>query len=72
MGLWIPKSHLLLDALMDEFNLKNDAALASALGVSKPLISKVRNRVLPLRASLVLRIHDATGWPIKQIKELGA
>jgi hypothetical protein len=52
--------------------LKNDAALARALKMSPSNISRYRSRYTPIRAHVILRIHDATGWPIKTIKELCA
>jgi len=33
-------------------------------------LSRYRARYRPIRAHVILRIHDATGWPIKTIKEL--
>lgn len=62
--------HALFDAIMHDFNLKNDAALARALDLTPPVISKIRSRTRPLCASVMLKIHDATDWPIKKIKEL--
>ena len=62
--------HALFDAIMLDFNLKNDSALARALDISAPVVSKIRSRTRPLCASVVLKIHDATDWPIKKIKDL--
>lgn len=67
----VPKvPHALLDALIAEYKLKNDAALARALGVLPPEISRIRNRKRPVQAEFILRVHEATDWPIKQIKEM--
>lgn len=46
----------LLNAMLSKLCLKNDAALARALGVAPPVLSKVRHR----RLGLILQIHDAT------------
>ena len=47
----------LLDALLDRLVLKNDAALARALEVAPPVISKIRHRRLPVGASILIRMH---------------
>jgi plasmid maintenance system antidote protein VapI len=64
--------HPLLDALIDAYSLKNDKALARALDVLPADISRIRNQRRPIRAEFILRVHEATDWPIKRIKELGA
>lgn len=64
--------HKLLDTLIERMKLKNDAALARQLEFAAPVISKLRNRTLPLGATHVLRIHDATGMAISEIRELEA
>lgn len=66
------KNHALLDQLMDEFNLKNDAALARFLGLQPPVISKLRNGFQPITAERILQIYDKTGWPIEKIRGLAA
>jgi hypothetical protein len=62
--------HPLIDALLAEYNLPSDAALARALGSNPPEISRVRNRLRPMSAAFILHVHEATDWPIKRIKEL--
>jgi len=70
MAPFIP--HPLFDRIIEIYKLKNDAALARALKMSPSNISRYRSRYTPIRAHVILRIHDATGWPIKTIKELCA
>lgn len=60
----------LLDELVRRMNLKNDAALARVLEITPPLVSKLRHLRLPIGASVILRIHDVTGMPIKEIRAL--
>lgn len=60
----------LLDALLDLLKLKNDAALARALEVAPPVISKVRHYRLPLGPSLLIRIHEVSGISVKQLQAL--
>jgi len=64
--------HPLFDRIIEIYNLKNDAALARALKMPPANLSRYRMRYRPIRAHVILRIHDATGWPIKTIKELCA
>ncbi|MBR7784251.1 hypothetical protein KDM89_19150, partial [Undibacterium sp. LFS511W] len=48
----------LLDTLIKQLHLKNDAALSRALEVAPPVISKIRHRRLPVGASLLIRMHE--------------
>jgi len=48
--------------------LRTDAALAEALDVDPPIISKIRSGAIDLGSTLVIRIHDLTGWAIRDIK----
>lgn len=66
----IPVPHALLDKLMADFNLKNDAALARMLDVNPPEISRIRNRHRIVTPAFILQVHDVVGWPIKDIKAL--
>jgi plasmid maintenance system antidote protein VapI len=63
-----PNAEALLDHLLSHMGPKNDAALAAALEVAPPVISKLRNRRLPLGASMLLRMHDATGLSIASMR----
>jgi hypothetical protein len=60
----------LLDGIIARLKLKNDAALARALEVAPPLISKIRHRRLPVGASLLIRIHEVTDLPVHELREL--
>ena len=60
----------LLDYLRREYNLPSDAALAEAMEVSPPVISKLRNGHTNLTASMMLRIHDVFGISIANIKRI--
>lgn len=63
------KPYFLFDSLKDEFNIKNDAALARDLSLAPPQISKVRNGLVPVNDSLILRIHEAFGVPVQVIRQ---
>jgi hypothetical protein len=60
----------LLDALTAHLSLKNDAALARALGVAPPVISKVRHRRLPVGASMLINMHEESKLSIRDLKKL--
>lgn len=60
----------LLDHVKDSLLLKNDAALARALEVAPPVISKIRHKRLALGASILVRINEMTDMPIRQMREL--
>ena len=56
-----------LDLVISHLYLKNDAALARELDVRPPVISKMRHGKLPFGAILVIRTHELTNWPVKDI-----
>jgi len=58
----------LLDALIKQLELKNDAALSRRLGVAPPVISKIRHFRLPIGASLLIRMHEETGLAIRELR----
>lgn len=62
--------HAVMDYLIEEFRLKNDAALSRRLGVAQPVISKTRNSKLSLGPNMILRIHETFDVPVSKIREL--
>jgi hypothetical protein len=60
----------LLDALIEKLELKNDAALSRVLEVEAPMISKIRHGKLPIGGIMLLRMHDASGLSIKDLRDL--
>ena len=58
----------LLDYIIKEKQLKNDAALSRELEVSPPCISNLRKGNIKLGASLIIKIHELTGMSIAEIK----
>ena len=60
----------LLDGLIDHLSLKNDAALSRALDVAPPVISKIRNRKLPVGPSILVRMYDVTGLSINELRKM--
>lgn len=60
----------LLDSLIRQLGLKNDAALSRALEVAPPVISKIRHRRLPVGASLLIRLHEVSELSVKELRDL--
>jgi hypothetical protein len=60
----------LLDALLENFRLKNDAALCRMLEVAPAVVSKVRHRRLPVSAALLIRMHEVTSLEITELRYL--
>lgn len=60
----------LMDTLIKQLSLKNDAALSRALEVAPPVISKIRHRRLPVGASLLIRMHEISEMSIRQLRDL--
>ena len=62
----------LLDELQKRFEIPNDRQLASKLGLSTPVISRIRTGKSGVSAEVMIRIHEVLGLPIAEIKELSA
>ena len=60
----------LLDTLIEKLHLKNDAELCRVLEVQPPIISKIRHRKLNVGATILLRMHETSTIPIRELKEL--
>jgi hypothetical protein len=48
----------------------NKHSMARALGVPPPVISKLRHRRLPVGLTLLSRIHEENGSPIRELQGL--
>ena len=60
--------NLVLDALIDRFGLKNDAALSRMLHLRPPIISKLRHRRIRISSFILIRIHEVTELSIREIR----
>ena len=60
----------LLDTLIERMPLTNDAELCRVLEVQPPIISKIRHRKLNVGATILLRMHEKSNIPIRELKEL--
>ena len=65
-----PKPHDLFDFLMREADLENDAALARALGIPAPTVSKIRSGKSNVSAEIILKIHRLTDLSVETIDRL--
>jgi plasmid maintenance system antidote protein VapI len=65
-----PPFHKLIDFLIKEYDLKSDAALARALGIASPAISKLRHRTSKFTAHLILIVHKKTGMSVEDIESM--
>jgi plasmid maintenance system antidote protein VapI len=59
----------LLDAVMGKLLLRSDAALSRALEVPPPVISKLRHDRLRIGPTMLIRMHEVTGLPIRELKD---
>lgn len=58
----------LLDDIMKATGARNDSQLAEALESFGSTVSRLRNGVASAGPTLIIRVHDLTGWPVRQIK----
>mgnify|MGYP001549271320 FL=1 len=64
------KPQNLLDELKRMLGLKTDAQLAEALKTPPPVISKVRTGALLVGSTMLIRMYDASGLSIDDLREL--
>jgi plasmid maintenance system antidote protein VapI len=62
-------AHRVLDRVIEQNGLKNDAALARHLKVAPPVISKLRHQKITCGPSLVLRMHEKLNAPLTLIRQ---
>jgi plasmid maintenance system antidote protein VapI len=61
---------VILDVLKEKYDLKNDAAIAKALEIAPPIVSRIRNGKSNVSAEIILKIHETFGMPVADIKAL--
>ncbi|MBV8660366.1 MAG: hypothetical protein JO142_21310 [Burkholderiales bacterium] len=64
-----PSIAALFDFLISEFDLKNDAHLATELDKDPACISRLRPGKLPLSSRMILAIHEHFGLPVVEIRD---
>ena len=60
----------LFDTLLQMLDLENDEALSHALHVEPYVIKRVRERQHPLDPSLLIRINEATGINMRDLRQM--
>lgn len=60
----------LLDAVMHRLGLSSDSALSSRLKLASGVIRGIRHGRLPVGASLLLVMQEASGFSIKELRQL--
>lgn len=60
----------LLDTIKERYNVISDAELSRKLNVAPPTISRIRNGIVGVSPEIILRIYDAFGMSIEEIREL--
>lgn len=60
----------LLDYLQQTYGIKTDRELAAKIGLSTPVVSRIRNEKCNVSGDVMIKIHEVFNMPIKQIKEL--
>jgi hypothetical protein len=60
----------LLEFLKNLMNLATDASLASHVGVQRAVLSRIRNRKAEFGAALLIRIHELTDIPTKELRRI--
>jgi hypothetical protein len=60
----------LLDALIARMGLQSDGALSRKLKVAKTVIRNIRHGRLPIGASMLMWMHEATGISICELRAL--
>lgn len=60
----------LLDTLLNKLQLTNDSSLARFLEIGAPVLSKIRHRKLPVSGAVLIRMHEACGLAISDLRAL--
>jgi hypothetical protein len=63
-------SNHLLDSILDELNLPNDAALSEALEVDESVISDLRGMRREVDAAILIRMHELTDISIVGLRNI--
>lgn len=61
-------SNNIIDLFVRHLDLANDAAFAKLIKYSAPAVSKIRNGQVNLGGDFVIRVHEATGMTVMDIK----
>jgi hypothetical protein len=59
---------VLFERLCARLGVSSYSALGRAVGLSPSVVSKVRNRRLAISSEILLKIHDATDIPLRELR----
>jgi transcriptional regulator with XRE-family HTH domain len=57
-----------LDRLCEKLGARSLSALGRVVGLSPSVLSKVRRRRLAISSEILLKIHDATDIPVRELR----
>ncbi len=60
----------LLDGLLHHLHLDNDGALSRRLNVARQVIAAIRQGTLPVGASMLLWMQEASGLSVRELRRL--
>lgn len=60
----------LFDTLTLRLGVNSDKALSQKLKMTKSVVAGIRQKRLPVRASLIVGIHEATGISISELRHI--
>ena len=59
-----------IDTLSKRLKIKNDAEFARQMGIPSSMLSRMRHRIIPISATILLNIHEQTNIPIKKLRRM--
>ncbi len=59
---------VLFEQLCARLGMASYSALGAAIGLSPSVVSKVRNRKVAISSEILLKIHDATDIPVRELR----
>jgi hypothetical protein len=60
----------LINTLFKRYGAKNDKSLANSLNMYPSSISRVRSGEVNIGSVFILKVHEQTGIPVKEIRRL--
>lgn len=60
----------LIDSLIVRLGVRSSSGLARVVGLSPSVISKVRHKRLAVSGEILLKLHDATDIPIRELRRM--
>lgn len=59
----------LINKVQEMMRIQSDLQLAIAISVDRTTIAKIRKKKVSVGASMLLRLHDLTGLPAKELRK---